>query len=142
MPLLFGIFIDRIEQWLSDRCGACGTPLGSRLVRLLLYADDLVMLAETSGKLQQLLDALQSFCNEYDMQVNVGKTEVVVFGRRKYSGNATWSYQGQQVPVSQQFRYLGVQFHATQGVSFSTYALAAAGSRAIIIIIIMLPIKP
>ena len=129
-PLLFGIFIDRVEQWLSDRCGACGTALGNRMVRLLLYADDLVLLAETSHKLQQLLDALQSFCSEYDMQVNVGKTEIVVFGKRKYTGAAVWQYQGQQVPVSDQFKYLGVQFHATRGVSACTEALAAAGSRA------------
>ena len=100
------------------------------MVRLLLYADDLVLLAETAGKLQQLLDALQSFCSEYDMQVNVGKTEVVVFDRKRYSGAAVWQYQGQQVPVSQQFRYLGVQFHSTQGVFVCTDALAAAGSRA------------
>lgn len=79
---------------------------------------------------QQLLDALQAFCSEYDKQVNVGKTEVVVFDRKRYSGAAVWQYQGQQVPVSQQFRYLGVQFHSTQGVSVCTDALAAAGSRA------------
>jgi hypothetical protein len=48
-------------------------PSGQQVVRLLLYADDLGLLAEMSGKLQQLLDALQSFCSEYDMQVHVGK---------------------------------------------------------------------
>jgi hypothetical protein len=48
------------------------------VVRLLLYADDLILLAGTPGKLQQLLDALQSFCSEYDMRVNVGKAEVII----------------------------------------------------------------
>jgi len=25
-PLLFGLFIDRVERWLQDRAGDCGVP--------------------------------------------------------------------------------------------------------------------
>jgi hypothetical protein len=129
-PLLFGIFIDRIERWVADRCASCGTKMGTRLVRLLLYADDLVLLADCPSKLQQLLTALEDFCAEYDMQVNVGKTEIVVFGRQRYDGHEVWQYGGQQVPVTHQFKYLGVVFDYAKGVSVSMQALATAGSRA------------
>jgi hypothetical protein len=101
-PLLFGIFFDRIERWLEERCGECGVQLSGRLLRLLLYADDLALLASSPAELQQLLDALSAFCSHYDMEVNVAKTEVVVFGHQQYSSSVQWSFldrSGARVPV-------------------------------------------
>jgi hypothetical protein len=70
-PLLFGLFIDRVEQWLRDRVPECGVTLGADLVRVLLVADDLTLLADTPAQLQSLLDALQDFCAQYSLQVDV-----------------------------------------------------------------------
>lgn len=87
-PLSSLLFTDRIKKGFLDRCAACGVTLygANKVVRMLLYADDLVLVAESPSKLQQLLDQLQTFCQATDMQVNVDKTEVVVFGKTKYTG--------------------------------------------------------
>lgn len=57
-PLLFGVFIDRLEQWLAARVPECGAKVGQQIIRLLLYADDLALIAEKAVHLQQLLKAL------------------------------------------------------------------------------------
>jgi hypothetical protein len=134
-PLLFGIFFDRVEQWLEERARECGVMLGGKLLKMLLYADDLALLASSPEELQQMLDALSAFCSHYDMEVNVSKTEVVVFGRQRYQGPAQFTFLGRDgvrspVPRSSEFRYLGCVFHETKGVTACMSSLAVAGSRA------------
>jgi hypothetical protein len=134
-PLLFGLFIDRLEQWMTERLGDVGVSLGGHLLRLLLYADDLTLLATSAEDLQKLLDCLQGFCERYQMHVNVAKCAVVVFGKRRSvlgrdMPQAGLHYAGQPVPCVQEFKYLGIVFHETKGVSACVEALRLAGLRA------------
>jgi hypothetical protein len=133
-PLLFGLFLDRVEAWLGQHAPECGVQLGADLVRVLLYADDLVLLAESHVHLQRLLEALHLFCQRYSMRVNVAKSAVVVFGCRKPRAcdvpAGGWLYAGEALPHVDEFRYLGVVLHQTKGVSAATAALASSGQRA------------
>ena len=61
-PLLFGLFIDELEQWLRERLPGAGVQLGPKLLHMLLYADDLVLLAPNPQMLQRQLDHLHQFC--------------------------------------------------------------------------------
>ena len=80
-PLLFGLYIDRVEAFLAERAPAIGAQLGAeRLLRVLLYADDLVLMSHDAAGLQTLLDVLHEFSCANGLRVNVAKTEVVVFG--------------------------------------------------------------
>lgn len=110
-PLLFGLFIDRCEQFLTAQCpdvGAHITP--GLLARVLLYADDLVLLAYNGAGLQRLLDALHTFCCANHLTVNTAKSVYVTFG-----GGRTYpvQYDGAQLPVQNEFRYLGIPFSNT-----------------------------
>ncbi|GBG00087.1 hypothetical protein Rsub_12907 [Raphidocelis subcapitata] len=129
-PLLFGLYIDRVEAWLAERTPDTGVELvgsGGRL-RVLLYADDLALLASDAEGLQAQLDALQSFCNTHHLRVNVSKTEVVVFGLKCTA--ARWTYRGARVPTSPEFKYLGVTLHSTKGTTPEAHQRKAAGLRA------------
>jgi hypothetical protein len=64
---------------MSDRLGDLGVELGDEKLRLLLYADDLTLLAASPADLQKLLECLQGFGDHYRMHVNVAKS-AVVFG--------------------------------------------------------------
>ena len=136
-PLLFGIFFDRIEKWFEDRFAGTdvGAVLGSRLIRMLLYADDLVLLAKSKLELQQMMKVLADFCDEYDMTVNVNKSVVVVFGSTPCQLASPIQLRGrngvrQPIPQAKEFKYLGVVMHETRGVSACAAALTAAGRRA------------
>ena len=50
-PLLFGVFIDRIEAWLESRAHGSGVQVGQQLLQVLLYADDLALVATCSAHL-------------------------------------------------------------------------------------------
>ena len=49
---------------------------------LLLYADDMALLAETPSDLQDSLDRLKQYCDQWGMEVNCAKTKVMIFKKR------------------------------------------------------------
>jgi hypothetical protein len=85
-PLLFGLFIDRLERFLEARAPTLGVNVTGRLLRAILYAVDIVLLAESAQELQALLDVLEEFCRAAGMRPNPNKCEVVVY-------NASWPAQ-------------------------------------------------
>ncbi len=46
-----------------------------------LYADDIVLLAESEGMLQRIVDEFNRVCKKRKLKVNVGKSKVLVFSR-------------------------------------------------------------
>jgi hypothetical protein len=66
------------------------------------------------------------------MTVNVPKTEIVVFGQSKWKPppGHSWRYGDQHIPVSDLFKYLGLELHSTRGLGLAIERLRAAGLRA------------
>lgn len=52
------------------------------MVKLLLFADDMVVLADTAEDLQNSLDRLYDYCNTWGLSVNTDKSKIVVFRKR------------------------------------------------------------
>jgi hypothetical protein len=80
-PLLFGIYLDRLEGYLAATCPGDGARAAGTLIRALFYADDIAIVSDTAAGLQRMLDALHTFCGANSMFVNSRKSEVVVFGQ-------------------------------------------------------------
>ena len=75
-PLLFSLFISDLEDTLNPS-GAEGVDLGNAKLRLLLFADDLVIVAHSPEDLQTSLDELSEYCAKWDLLTNSSKTEVI-----------------------------------------------------------------
>ena len=56
-----------------------GVKCNDEYICTLLYADDVVLLAETEQDLQVLLEALNVWCLSNNMTVNVNKSNIVHF---------------------------------------------------------------
>jgi hypothetical protein len=80
-PTLFDLYIDKLEEWLNSQEGD-GALLGDFVIRLLLYADDLILIAKSALGLQEHLNSLERFCSTVGMQVNTSKTKVVIFSSK------------------------------------------------------------
>ena len=85
-PVLFNFFIDELNSMLMSS-GKLGIQLTQDLYDLfaLLYADDVAIFADSARNLQRLIDILHKFYIKWRMQVNLDKTEVMIFsngGRR------------------------------------------------------------
>ena len=85
-------------------------PGFDRKLALLLFADDVVLLADSAEELQQLIDALHRLCSVWHLSINVEKTKVLVFGMKSESARVLFSFSvnGTDIEVAESFRYLGV----------------------------------
>ena len=82
-PFLCAMYINDLEQILIDN--HCGIDFGQYKMALLLYADDVILLSDSSTKLQNALDVTQNYSNRWKLKINVIKSKILVFkkGRRR-----------------------------------------------------------
>ncbi len=62
-----------MEKWLNGEVWSVVTCL---------FADDTVLLAESEGNLQRVVNEFYSVCKRRKLKVNAGKSKVIVFERR------------------------------------------------------------
>ena len=69
---------------LKDLCSIVDDELDIYLkMYVLLYADDTIIMAESAADLQTALTSLHEYCIQWDLKVNISKTNVVIFSRGK-----------------------------------------------------------
>ena len=132
-PTLFSIFIDAFEEYLLDNRPAqhWTCEIMGRRVPLLLYADDLVLLATTEGELQLMLNLLDSFTRDNDLTVNLAKTAVVSFTRARNMPVVSVTFQQAPVQQLQTYKYLGIIFHWRSGIKHGAHDRILAARKAL-----------
>jgi hypothetical protein len=111
--VLFDVFIDDICDVLADT--AVAVPGTESKCPGLLFADDLVVFAESETKLQEALTALDKWANLWEMEFGVNKCGVFVHApddSRLVLLPDAIQLSGQSVPVVEEYKYLGVQVDA------------------------------
>ena len=74
---------------------------------LLLYADDIVIFADSAEELHKGLDVLHIYCQRWKLKINAQKTNVVIFrkcGARL--GNLNFNFNGVPLEIVKSFSYL------------------------------------
>ena len=81
-PLLFIIFFsDAVEAMENVQLDNGSIKLGYLLLSIILFADDVVLLARSIKDLQRLLNVWGRFCDMKREQVAVNKTEALFFSK-------------------------------------------------------------
>lgn len=110
-PLLFAIFLADLEDFLKAR-GIRGVLL-ARLIRiiLLVYADDIVLLALAWHEMKQIIWVIREYCEINLLTLNAKKTNVLVFikGGRNYK-KLFFSYDKEKIYTVNNYEYLGIIF--------------------------------
>jgi hypothetical protein len=96
-----------------------------------LYADDLVLVAATPEALQQELDVLAQFSKDWDLTVNMKKTNTVVFNPKPADAQRTWLLGGQAVTAATRYVYLGLVFDSKKGLQTAAVRLVDSGRKAL-----------
>ena len=66
-----------------------GIPIGDDKLCILMYADDVALLAESEKDLQDMLNTRSKWCQIWDVAVNTEKSEIVHY--RPKSSQENWS---------------------------------------------------
>lgn len=114
-PLLFILYLGDIVKFFAER-GAVGVSLNAiRDLLLLLYADDLVILANSPVELTRMIMIMEEYCAWKGLTVNISKTKIVVFrkGGPPPTAVQNLSFNGERIEVVESYVYLGVTFSSS-----------------------------
>jgi hypothetical protein len=144
-PVLFGLFIEALPEFYQalvnehedcDLLASCPDLEGLALFYL-LFADDLVLMSMDAAKLQRMLNHLEHFCQLLCMEVNISKTEVLVFGTPMQvkaifdaSTPLAFEYACQPLRLVTKAKYLGMWFTSDGKLDCMVTTVADAARRA------------
>ena len=93
-PLLFiNFFSDAVEAMENVQLDNGSIKLEYLFLSIILFADDVVLLARSIKDLQRLLDAWGRFCDIKHEQVAVNKTEALFFSKPSRQQTTTFLYR-------------------------------------------------
>jgi hypothetical protein len=110
-PLLYSCFIDGLVDELRQK--GFGVDVYGHEIAVLLYADDLVLLASSHEELQSMLDCVSNYAAKWQFRYNARKSGVVVMGDDNTATKAkkhSYTLGGESVPIVTEYKYLGLEF--------------------------------
>ena len=110
-PLLFNLYIDDMNGIFGKPCDPInlqGTDLSH-----FLYADDLVLVSETEGGLQNALDRLHRFSVEKRLSISIKKSKTMIFNRGGRLIKKYFKINGKPLEPVHDFCYLGFDVKAS-----------------------------
>ena len=119
-PVLFSMYLNDLEDYLMhDRSSGLEFETHDdemfvylRLI-VLLYADDMVLLAGNESDLQRTLNEFDQYCKTWKLNVNIDKTKVVIFGARK-TDSFHFNLGDKTIEITDKYKYLGIFFSQTR----------------------------
>lgn len=117
-PLLFSLFINELAVDIQNS-GVHGIQLFPSVTEifLLMFADDVALLADTVNGLQRQLNTLERFSDNNNLHVNTEKTKILVFKRGgQLSRREKWFYKNTQLDCVSGFTYVGNYFSSTMSL--------------------------
>uniref|UniRef100_A0A671YR74 ribonuclease H n=1 Tax=Sparus aurata TaxID=8175 RepID=A0A671YR74_SPAAU len=130
-PTLFNIYINELAL-LLEQSPAPGLTLQDTEIQCLFYADDLVILSPTKEGLQQNLDLLHQYCQNWALSVNMKKTKIITFQKRsRFQRNEpTFKIGGTHIEQTNTYTYLGLQINSTGNLCSAVKELKEKAKRA------------
>ena len=128
--LLFLFFVNDLENSISTDND--GIEVYDIFIRLLMYADDMVIFSDSESGLQEALNNLKFYCNKWGISVNTKKTKVVVFKKGSFSANSgQWVYGDHILEVVPYFKYLGLSISANGSFAYHFKETVNSARRAL-----------
>ncbi|XP_021350729.1 uncharacterized protein LOC110448677 [Mizuhopecten yessoensis] len=119
-PFLFSVFLNDIESYFASLSCVPLENVRDKLynelhifveIFVLLYADDSVLFSESPEGLQSALNVFQQYCKIWKLNINVNKTKVMVFRKRKSKQQHVFVLQNEILEIVDNFTYLGITFN-------------------------------
>ena len=133
-PVLFSFFINDLALKLKST--NVGVVCGDEKVSILLFADDIVLIAENPNDLQVLLNILSAWCKLNGMVINGTKSNIVHFRTPSVPrSDSVFTVGGINLDVVESYKYLGLVLTEFLDYSKTAKAVAKSANRALGLII-------
>ena len=108
-PMLFNLFIDDVSDIFLNTVGTDPVHLQGKEISHFLYADDLVLVSESAGGLQNCLDKLSVYAKQKSLTVNINKSKTMIFNSSGRFIKESFHINGKRLEPVDSFCYLGFE---------------------------------
>ena len=127
---LFNLFLNDLSLRLNQ--SGIGVHIEEMIINHLLYADDLVLIAETESDLQILLDILGSWCTSNKMTINTNKSKIMHFRNTNVvKTNYRFTCNKNELECVTEYRYLGLVLLEFLDYSVTAKYVSKSATRAL-----------
>ena len=132
-PFLFALYIDELVTMCNQlQCPSVFVDEDFPNFHLLMYADDICIVNDSVGRLQNQLNVLGTFCQNYGLGVNLSKTKVITFRNGgPLRCNERFFLNGSQLECVGYYKYLGIVFTSRLCWSVPLQTLSAQAEKAL-----------
>ena len=112
-PTLFSLFMADYPDILNNS-NIPGITVGSKEIHSLLYADDIVIVADSIINLQKKINLTKKYFEQNLLTINLTKSKIMIFqnGGRN-SKKEKWFWGNQPIEIVKTYKYLGVHFSSS-----------------------------
>lgn len=129
-PTLFSLYLNDLAKEIKDL--NLGIQVDDVNVGILLYADDMVLVANNEKDLQIMLNTMYNWCAKWRLKVNLDKSNIVQFRpKRKPQSKFCFKYGSKTLDYVSHYRYLGAVLDEHLSFNQCSKTLADAGHRAL-----------
>ncbi|XP_063406305.1 uncharacterized protein LOC134690258 [Mytilus trossulus] len=133
--VMFNIFINDLID--DIKLLDIGINIDGEKLSILLYADDIVLLAENAEDLQKILDVLNVWCNHNSLKVNLRKSNVIHFRNPSVArSDFHFSLNDENIEYTSNYQYLGLLLTEFLDYQLMAKAVARSASRALGLLIV------
>ena len=136
-PILFSLLINELTKDIVQN-GKHGLQLSPEFIHLLilLFADDVALLSDSVAGLQKQLDILYNSCQKLDLNVNLDKSNIIVFRNGGYLAlREQWTFGNFPLSVVNSYKYLGVFLSTRLSFTRSMEDLATRAKKGVVVIL-------
>ena len=102
-PTLFSVLMNDLVDML--RQSNFGIDITSQLINCLLFADDVVLMANSQDELQKILQISHNFACKWNLRFNSKKSKVMVIGKN-LNKNSNWVLGNENIDEVNEYKYL------------------------------------
>ena len=129
-PILFILYVNDVCTNI-DYNSLTEHDLNQLSIFMLLFADDMVLFTTDQTSLQKQLDSLYVYSIKYGLKININKTKICIFRKRRQNNNFQWFINNIQIEIVESFCYLGVKFTSNGSFTEAIKALSDQALKAI-----------
>ena len=128
-PLLFNLYVADMPLIFDNTCDPVNVNMLN--TNCLLFADDLVLLSESTTGLQSCLNRLQKYCETWGLTINLSKTKVIIFNKGGHKiSRFKFCLHGDPIEIVQSYCYLGIVFSSCGSFSGAVKTLTDKARKA------------